>query len=93
MSEFLLGIILIAIAGMICLGMVLLIFKKSIIAVIGSAVMVVVTIIADFGYVVGAKGLFQLVWTFPVAIVFLLALFFFVRFSHVVSLLTDEAAA
>ncbi len=80
-NAFYLGLIIITIAGLSCIGLVLLLFKRSIVAVVGSAFMVVVTLIANFGYVAGVKGIIQLAWAVPVSIIMLLAIFFYVRYS------------
>jgi methyl-accepting chemotaxis protein len=79
MDQFYLGLIFISLAGLACFGMLRLTFRRSIVSVIGSAFMLIVTVIADFGFIVGAKGILQLVWAIPASITILFGVFYYTR--------------
>ena len=65
------GAILIFVAGSLCMVLIKLFFKKSVVSRISLINQLVVTLVAIFGFMVGARGLIQLVWAVPGAMVLL----------------------
>jgi methyl-accepting chemotaxis protein len=78
-NSFTIGLILITLAGISCFGLVRLVFRNSIVAIVGGAFMFVVTSIADFAFLCGSKGIFHLIWGIPVSVVSLFVVFYIVR--------------
>ncbi len=76
MSQFTLGLILISIAGLSCYAVLRIIFKKSLVSVVGGSFMLIVTAIADFAFICGAKGIIQLAWAIPVSVCILFFVFY-----------------
>ncbi|MFT3738543.1 MAG: methyl-accepting chemotaxis protein [Breznakibacter sp.] len=70
-SSLLIGILLIVLAGVVCGFLLRLIFKSSIVFLIGATFLVVTDIIACFAFFVGARGIVHLVWAAPLSILFL----------------------
>ncbi len=68
MSIFILGILLIVLAGFLCWGILRLTFKNTFVFFIGSIFLFVIDAVACFAFTVGQKGLINLAWAVPLAI-------------------------
>ncbi len=77
MSIFTLGISLIILAGLVCWGILRITFKNTFVFFIGSVFLLVMDAIACFGFTVGQKGLIHLIWAVPIAIVMIIASYYF----------------
>jgi hypothetical protein len=72
MDTFILGLILIALAGLACWGIVYIAYKRTFVFAIGSIFLAVMDAIACFAFTVGQKGLIHLTWAVPIAIILIL---------------------
>jgi len=75
-KVMILGICLIVLAGFFVFLLLKMIFKKSIVFIIGYQFLIVIVIIACFGFVVGGNGLINLLWAVPISVVLLLSIYF-----------------
>lgn len=76
MSVFLSGVLAIIAAGLICWILLFLVFKRTFVLAIGSVFLVVIDMVAVFGFVLGQKGLIHILWAAPVAIVCILSSYY-----------------
>ncbi|MCG8700558.1 MAG: methyl-accepting chemotaxis protein [Bacteroidales bacterium] len=91
-NNFLLGLLIITAAGSSCVLLLRLVFKRTIVISIGTAFMIVVTAIANFGYIAGVYGIIQLAWAVPVSVTILFGVFYYIKIkvSSTLNLLTSS---
>ncbi len=76
MSIFVLGILLIVLAGFLCWGILRLTFRNTFVFLIGSIFLLVIDAVACFAFTVGQKGLINLIWAVPLAIVMIIGSYY-----------------
>lgn len=72
------GAILIAMAGVLGIGIVWLIYRKSIMKKIGFLFTFPIVIVAILAFIVGAKGISHLAWAVPVAFIAIFGMYIFI---------------
>jgi methyl-accepting chemotaxis protein len=70
------GVFLIILAGLICLGLLRMVFKQSIVFSIGALFLAATDVIACIAFFVGARGIIHLTWGVPVSIAVLFGAYY-----------------